>query len=79
MPKGANRHMSRTDQLFAGPGARADRWRNLVELAESWFHGSGNRAAFEATLAEMAVIEDFHAYPGPQLMAALRDALPARY
>jgi aspartate 4-decarboxylase len=33
MSKGANRQPIRIDQLFAGPGARGDQWRNLVELA----------------------------------------------
>jgi arginine decarboxylase len=73
MSEAANRRPVRIDQLFAGPGARADQWRNLVEVAEAWSNGSGNRDKFEATLAEMAATEDFHAYPGLQLMTALRD------
>src|SRR6266568_2075167 len=73
MSEEINRRTTRTDRLFAGPGARADRWRNLVELAESWSDDPGNRAAFEAAFAEMAAIEEFHAYPGPQLISALRD------
>src|SRR5262249_17458193 len=31
------------------------------------------RASFEAALAELATMEEFHAYPGARLMAALRD------
>ena len=73
MAKTANRQPVRIDQLFAGPGARADRWRNLVELAEAWSNGSGNRDKFEATLAEMTATEEFHAYPGLQLMTVLRE------
>ena len=46
---------------------------NLVELAEAWSGGSGDRAKFEAALAEMTATEEFHAYPGSQLMTALRD------
>jgi arginine decarboxylase len=68
-----NHQAVRVDHLFTGPGARADQWRNLVQLAEAWSSGSGNRDKFEATLAEMAVTEGFHAYPGPQLMNALRE------
>ena len=64
---------SRIDQLFAGPGARGDRWRSLVELAEVWSRDSGSRDDFEAALAEMTATEEFHAYPGFQLMTALRD------
>src|SRR4051794_24250716 len=56
----------RIDQLFAGPGARADQWRNLVELAEAWSSGSGKQAKFDAALAEMMATEEFHAYPGLQ-------------
>jgi arginine decarboxylase len=73
MSKGANGHSGRIDQLFAGPGARADQWRNLVQLAEAWSNGSGNRAKFEAALAQLVPTEEFHAYPGTPLMNALRD------
>src|SRR4051812_37854707 len=64
---------SRIDQFFAGPGARGDQWRNLVQLADAWSSGSANRTEFEAALAEMTPTEEFHAYPGHQLMTALRD------
>ena len=77
MAKTANRQPVRIDQLFAGPGARADRWRNLVELAEAWSKSSGNRDKFEATLAEMTATEEFHAYPGLQLMTVLRERAAA--
>jgi arginine decarboxylase len=63
----------RIDHFFAGPGARGDQWRNLVELAEGWSRGSGSRAKLEAARAEMAATEEFHAYPGIALMTALRD------
>ena len=63
----------RIDQFFAGPGARADDWRSLVEAAKSWNAGQGDRARFESLLSQLSVIEEFHAYPGSRLMAALRD------
>jgi arginine/lysine/ornithine decarboxylase len=63
----------RIDRLFAGPGARADQWRNLVELAEAWSNGSDNRGKFEDALAAMTATEEFHAYPGSRLITALRD------
>jgi arginine decarboxylase len=63
----------RIDQFFAGLSARADRWRNLVELAEAWSSSSGTRADVEAAFAEMAATEEYHAYPGHQLMTALRE------
>jgi arginine decarboxylase len=71
MSKAAN--LVRIDQLFAGPGARGDQWQNLVELAEAWSNDSGGRDKFEAALAEMTTTEEFHAYPGLQLMTALRE------
>ncbi len=66
-------HLVQIDRFFAGPGARGDRWQNLTELAEGWSRGSAGRAQFEAALAEMTATESFYAYPGSQLMAALRD------
>ena len=66
-------HPNRIDQFFAGPGARGDRWRSVVEAAEAWSSGSGSRAGFDAAFGETAAIEEFHAYPGSQLIAALRD------
>jgi arginine/lysine/ornithine decarboxylase len=69
----AHRLPSRIDQFFAGPGSRGDQWRNLVELAEAWSGGVGNRAEFEAALARITATEEFHAFPGFQLMSALRD------
>ena len=65
----------RIDQFFSGPGARADRWRNILDIAQAWHAGKASRISFEAALAELATIEEFHAYPGARLMAALR-ALP---
>ena len=67
----------RIDQFFAGPGARADEWRSLVEAAKAWVSGSGDRAKFETLLSEISIIEEFHAYPGARLMVALRDRAAA--
>ena len=39
MSSEASTHPVRIDQLFAGPGARADKWRNLVELGDAWAKG----------------------------------------
>jgi hypothetical protein len=58
MSEAASGHPSRIDQFFAGPGARGDEWRNLVELAEAWSSGSGSRAEFEAALAKMTATEE---------------------
>src|ERR1700722_19413465 len=63
----------RIDQFFFGPGARADEWRGLVEAAKAWMNGSGNRLKFEQRLSPLAITEEYHAYPGSQLMAALKE------
>ena len=73
MGEQVNRQTLRVDRFFAGPGARADQWYHLVELAEAWSRGSADRATFEAALTELTATEEFHAYPGIKLMTALRD------
>src|SRR5262245_39097009 len=77
MSQRGDRPAVRIDQFFAGLGARGDQWRHLVELGEAWCEGSGSRAAFETALAEMTPTEEFHAYPGLQLLTALRDQVAA--
>jgi arginine decarboxylase len=64
----------RIDQFFSGPGARADHWRFLVDAANAWSDGSGNRNQFDTLFAEIEVTEEFHGYPGSRLMAALTEA-----
>jgi arginine decarboxylase len=65
----------RIDHFFSMPSARADRWRDLVGVARAWSGGRADRNAVEAALAELGPIEDFHAFPGARLMAALRERL----
>ena len=67
----------RIDQFSAGPGARADQWRDLVEAAKAWAGGTGDRAKYEALLNDLTVTEEFHGYPGQQLMAALKESAAA--
>lgn len=61
------------DRFFAGPGSRADRWRDLVQLAEAWATDPGKGAEVKSAIAEMTPTEEFHAYPGTHLLAALQD------
>src|SRR4029078_6438036 len=63
----------RIDQFFSGPGARADDWRSLVEAARSWSADSGDRARVEKLLSQVAIMEEFHAYPGSRMMTELRE------
>ncbi len=69
----AERNPQRIDSFFSTPAAREDRWRDLVDAARAWAAGRGDRAGFEAALNGAAAIEEFHGYPGPGLMAALRN------
>ena len=73
MSKDAKPAQKRIDQFLSVPGGRADDWRDLVEGAKVWARG-GDRAGYDATLADLSVTEEFHGYPGLQLMAALREA-----
>ncbi len=76
MSKDAIPAQKRIDQFFSGPGARADSWRDLVEAAKAWARDQ-NRTGYDAALAELSVTEEFHGYPGLQLMSALREAASA--
>ena len=64
----------RIDKFMNGPGGRADDWRDLVEAAKAWAGGRGDRGKYEALLNDLAVIEEFHGYPGLKLMSALKEA-----
>ena len=75
MPMEQNSHPIRIDQFFAGPGARADQWHHLLQLAEAWSSGSGDRAKYDSALNDLAVTEEFHAYPGLALLGALRESV----
>ena len=63
----------RIDQFLLLHAARADKWRELISLAGEWARGKGDRKAVEAAVAAMAPLEEFHAYPGARLLAALNE------
>ena len=63
------------DHFFSAPSGRTDRWRDLHAVARSWSKGGRNRAVVEAAFDELGVIEEFHAFPGAELLAALRGFL----
>src|SRR5215467_1505571 len=67
----------RIDQFFAGPGARADRWRDVVDAAQAWSAGRGDRGKFQNALAAIGATEEYFAYPGPRLINALQEAAAA--
>ena len=76
MSKDSKPTQKRIDQFFSGPGGRADDWRDLVDAAKVWSRG-GDRAKYDAALANLSVTEEFHGYPGLHLMGALREAAAA--
>src|SRR3569833_1947917 len=67
----------RIDQFFSGPGARTDEWRGLIDAAKAWSRGAGDRTGFEERLSQLAITEEYHAYPGRHLVAALAERAAA--
>ena len=63
------------DHFFSAPSGRHDRWRELHATARAWAGGTGERTAVETALADVGVIEEFHAFPGIELMSVLREKL----
>ena len=57
-------------RVLAHAAISGETWSNWPRPGRA---DSGSRAEFEAALAEMTATEEFHAYPGLQLMTALRD------
>jgi arginine decarboxylase len=66
------RPQQRIDNFFSTPAAREDRWRALVDASKAWAAGDGSRVAYESALNDASPIEEFFAYPGASLVAALR-------
>ena len=66
---------ARIDQFFVMHSARADRWREVLSAAERWEQGQGTAKDVEKALADLEVLEEFHAYPGLHTMRTLRDRI----
>ena len=74
----------RFDAFFTAVESRRDDWQRLHGLAQAWAAaGAANRDAGKLTadaqqlLAQLEVLENYYAYPGPQLMQRLRERLNA--
>jgi len=65
----------RIDYFFSMPAARADNWRELMGTARSWAEERATRADVEAAFNRVRLLEQFHAYPGARLMAALSERI----
>ena len=77
MAKPAKTSVQRIDNFLAMQSGRSDLWRDALTAAQHWASGHGSRAAVEASMADLAIIEEFHAYPGVRLMAQLREKIAA--
>lgn len=67
----------RIDAFNAMASGRSDLWRDALTAAQKWAAGNGNRTAVEESVANLAIIEEFHAYPGVRLMNHLHDKIAA--
>ena len=70
-------HTHNIDQFMLMHAARADQWREALTAAEQWAAGTGTRAKLEDELRDVAIIEEFHAYPGVRNMTRLREKIAA--
>jgi hypothetical protein len=61
----------RIDQFFLFNAARADSWRNIAGTLRQWVGGHADARTVQAAVGEVAVIEQFHAFPGPRVMQSL--------
>ena len=73
MAKPTTTSAQRIDSFLAMISGRSDRWRDALTAAQRWASGNGSREAVEASLADLVVVEEFHAYPGVRLMGQLRE------
>ncbi len=63
------------DQFLLIHSVRNDNWRDITTLADAWAAGRGERAALETAITAAAVAEEYHAYPGARLLAALTERI----
>jgi arginine decarboxylase len=67
---------ARIDTFFALPENRTDNWLDFERTARAWASEAASRDAARTcadALAKLLPAEEFFAYPGPGLLAALRD------
>jgi arginine/lysine/ornithine decarboxylase len=80
-------HATTTDlrDFFSAAEARVDRWREMSAVGRAWEAAASRGLSGEALhddaarlLADVAALEDYWAYPGPRLMAAIAEGLRER-
>lgn len=68
-----------TDSFFSASDARHDRWRELNVATHTWAGEQGSKPAIQKRVIEIfstiEPIEEFWAYPGPQFMRTLKEAI----
>jgi arginine decarboxylase len=69
--------IKQVDQFLLIHSGRADNWREITSLADAWAAGRGERFGLEAALSAMAPVEEYYAYPGGMLLAALAERIAA--
>jgi arginine decarboxylase len=77
MARGTTTTPQRMDSFLAMQSGRSDLWRDAHGAAQNWAAGKATRADVEERMAKLAVLEEFHAYPGVRLMGHLRDKISA--
>ncbi|MFG1245181.1 decarboxylase [Xanthobacter flavus] len=65
----------RIDQFLLMHSARFDEWRGVVIQAENRADGAATRSALEVAVEALAATEGFFAFPGPALLAVLRERI----
>ncbi len=68
MARVANKSAQRMDSFFAMQSSRSDLWRDALTAAQRWASGQDGRPALEESIANLNILEEFHAYPGVRLM-----------
>jgi arginine decarboxylase len=69
--------MARIDRFLLFYSSRTDKWRSLAGTAQEWAEGLSDPDAVREALAEISTIEEFHAFPGPQIMRFLVERIEA--
>lgn len=60
------------DQIFTIGRLRSDNWRDFLSIARKWQADKVSSDLVKAAFDQLRIVETLHAYPGPQLLAALQ-------
>ncbi len=79
----ASKAQPRVDQFFTGAEARSDRWRTLLQQSRQWAaaitkdtaEAKSNQSQVLEAFEELLQWEDYFAYPGSKLLAAVKEQI----